>query len=123
METLKQLVMEGYDHVIDIGNEDPIWTIAQMRGHGELATFLEGIAEFENNRERLHRAIRIGNLDQVRQYAEIDEKLTSAKNYYGRCSIHIAVLKEQEEVVDYLASNFKKLLTLGDNVIALVLLI
>lgn len=108
--------MEGYDHIIDIGNDEPIWEIARMRGFSETAKYIEGVAEFENNRERLHRAIRVGNLDDVQRYVELNELLAYAKNYYGRCSLHIAVLKEQEDIVEYLASTVKPLLKIGDNV-------
>lgn len=34
----------------------------------------------------------------------------------GRCAIHVAVLHQNEETVDYIASNFKQTLRLGDNV-------
>lgn len=34
----------------------------------------------------------------------------------GRCSIHVAVLMENEEIVEHLASNFKSALKIGDNV-------
>lgn len=34
----------------------------------------------------------------------------------GRSSMHIAVLLEHEEIVDFLASNFRQTLKIGDNV-------
>lgn len=34
----------------------------------------------------------------------------------GRTALHIAVLKEQEEIVHYLATKFKQTLHIGDNV-------
>lgn len=34
----------------------------------------------------------------------------------GRCSLHVAVLHEHEEMVDYLATNFRQTLRIGDNV-------
>lgn len=42
--------------------------------------------------------------------------LAIGKNSYGRCTIHVAVLCEQEEIVDYLAINFPDTLNVGDNV-------
>lgn len=48
--------------------------------------------------------------------------LAIGKNSYGRCSLHIAVLCQQEEIVDYLANTFKDTLKLGDNVKSIILL-
>lgn len=38
--------------------------------------------------------------------------------FSGRCSLHIAVLKENEQIVQYLASTFKECVNIGDNVSA-----
>lgn len=42
--------------------------------------------------------------------------LAMGKNSYGRCTLHIAVLCQQEELVDYLANTFPETLHVGDNV-------
>lgn len=42
--------------------------------------------------------------------------LAIGKNSYGRCTLHIAVLCQQEEIVDYLAITFPDTLRIGDNV-------
>lgn len=39
-----------------------------------------------------------------------------AKNVYGRCAIHIAVLRENAEIVEFIAKNYPETLTIGDNV-------
>lgn len=44
---LKHLVNEGYDHIVDIHEDDSIAEIASSRGFTELAAFLENIPEFE----------------------------------------------------------------------------
>lgn len=62
-------------------------------------------------------AIRAGDLNQVKtigQHGDMN-RLARAKNYYGRCSLHVAVLLENEEMVEYLASNIKGTLHVGDN--------
>lgn len=35
--------------------------------------------------------------------------------FTGRCSLHVAVLMENEEIVEFIASNFKQTLRIGDN--------
>lgn len=69
-------------------------------------------------RERLHRAIRSGDLDEVKRMVDTPDgpRLTMAKNYFGRSALHIAVLKEREDIVYYLATKIKSSLRLGDNV-------
>lgn len=36
--------------------------------------------------------------------------------FVGRCAIHVAVIHQNEEIVDYIAGNFKSTLRMGDNV-------
>lgn len=96
------------------------------------------------NREKLHRAIRTGDFEVVKQLVESSDgiNLAKAKNYYGlylqwtpktvlkptffvnrfdyfigRTALHIAVLKERDEIVQYLATRIKLTLHIGDNVI------
>ncbi|CRL04180.1 CLUMA_CG017287, isoform B [Clunio marinus] len=85
--------------------------------HFELAGFLDRLQEFEENRERLLHAVRHSDINTVKEVLSLPDaaKLARAKNYYGRCSIHIAVLLENEEIVDYLATNFRQTLRTGDN--------
>lgn len=48
LDTIKHLVIEGYDHIIDIhDDEGTIMSITLARGHTELAKYLESIPEFE----------------------------------------------------------------------------
>lgn len=42
--------------------------------------------------------------------------LAMAKNERSRCSLHIAVLSQHEEIVRFLAENFPSTLTVLDNV-------
>lgn len=44
---MKHLVIEGYDHVIDVHDDETIVAIAYSRGHEELGAFLESIPTFE----------------------------------------------------------------------------
>lgn len=42
--------------------------------------------------------------------------LALGKNTMGRCSLHIAVLREHEDIVLYLAKTYPETLRIGDNV-------
>lgn len=49
MESLQNLITEGYDHIVDIHDNDNISHIAYVRGHSELGKLLDNIPEFEVN--------------------------------------------------------------------------
>lgn len=38
------------------------------------------------------------------------------KNSYGRCTLHIAILCQHEEIADFIANTFPETLRIGDNV-------
>ncbi|EEB13740.1 ankyrin repeat-containing protein, putative [Pediculus humanus corporis] len=120
-EKIKELFLEGYDHIIDLKDEDGIniLDIATQRTQNEEAVdFLKRIPEFEIDRDQIHDAIRIGNHKLVQDIGNKSKRGKFAilgKNKYGRCSIHIAVLCQQKEIMDYLAGKFSECLRIGDN--------
>lgn len=71
-------------------------------------------------RDQIHTAVRSGDAQQVRELLESNgdgaRLLALGKNTTGRCSIHIAVLCEHEDVVRYIAKTYPETLRTGDNV-------
>ncbi|XP_058056480.1 uncharacterized protein LOC131207864 [Anopheles bellator] len=119
LEALNGMLLEGYDHIVDVVAPDgtTIQEVASTRGHQDVVRFLETARTFEENRENLLSAIREKRFEAVVKLTKSPDgpKLVRAKNYYGRCSLHIAILMENEDIVDYLASNFSAVLKIGDN--------
>ncbi|XP_055589615.1 uncharacterized protein LOC129741846 isoform X2 [Uranotaenia lowii] len=119
LDGLNAMLLDGYDHIVDVAGSDgtTIMQVASTRGHREIVRFLETARDFEEKRETLLTAIREKNSPKVMELLEQPDgaKLAKAKNYYGRCSLHIAVLMENEDLVDFLASRFKSTLKVGDN--------
>nr|XP_029714668.1 uncharacterized protein LOC109409328 isoform X6 [Aedes albopictus] len=119
LDALTGMLLDGYDHLVDVAGTDgtTIVQVASTRGHREVVRFLEGIRQFEENREKLLSAIREKDLAKVKEITQqLDgAKLARTKNYYGRCSLHVAVLMENEEIVEYLATHFRPTLKIGDN--------
>lgn len=76
----------------------------------------------QERREQLHSAIRSGNMEEMESIltpeAGKGNLLAVAKNGYGRCCLHIAVLCQNEEMTKYIATNFRETLRVGDNVSA-----
>lgn len=126
-----ELLLDGYDHIIDIVDEDntPILEAIADKDQPETVAFLQSILAFEERRERVHHAIRQGALNEVQELLADENETGSGKllaigrNNYGRCTLHIAVLCQQEEIVDYLANKFPETLFIGDNVCFYLLLL
>ncbi|ETN58623.1 hypothetical protein AND_009776 [Anopheles darlingi] len=142
LETLNGMLLDGYDHIVDVVASDgtTILEVAKSRGHPDVVRFFETARAFEENRENLLGAIREKNLETVVKLTKGSDgaKLVRAKNYYGklylnrkskrvhfkqrfdvastgRNAVHIAILMENEDIVDYLGSNFSAALKIGDN--------
>lgn len=47
LQAIKHLAIEGYDHIIDVHDDESIVTIAYARGYDELGKYLESIPDFE----------------------------------------------------------------------------
>lgn len=120
VDYFEHLLLEGYDHIRDLEDEQglTIGQIAAQRNHSGLVRFLDGIEDFEETREQLHRAIRQSKTEQVNQILQRPDaaRLVRAKNYYGRSAMHLAVLRGNEDVVDRISTQFRQTLRIGDNV-------
>lgn len=74
----------------------------------------------QEKRDRLHTTIRLGAYSQVKQMLQEEDDecimLTIAKNEQSRCSLHIAVLRQNEEIVRFLSEHYSTTLNVLDNV-------
>ncbi|XP_013164418.1 PREDICTED: uncharacterized protein LOC106115534 [Papilio xuthus] len=117
-EKIMELLLQGYDHILDIVDEGVnITEVVAQRGDTEMTNLLASIPGFEESRESLHSAVRRGDLAIVRDIvsAEGGRTLARAHNAFGRTALHVAVLAQHEEVVAYLAETCPELLRIGDN--------
>ncbi|XP_073956852.1 uncharacterized protein isoform X2 [Choristoneura fumiferana] len=118
-EKIMELFLEGYDHILDVVDDDgvPITEVVTNRGDTEMSNLLASIPAFEESREELHGAIRRGDLASVEATlsAEGGRTLARSKSSFGRTALHVAVLAQHEEIVAFLAAKFPELLRFGDN--------
>ncbi|RVE49490.1 hypothetical protein evm_005831 [Chilo suppressalis] len=118
-EKIMELLLEGYDHILDVVDEEgaPVLDVITQRGDSEMSSLLASIPTFEESRESLHGAIRRGDLAAVQGQlsAEGGRTLARSMNSFGRTALHVSVLAQHEETVAYLAQNFPELLRIGDN--------
>lgn len=75
---------------------------------------------FKEKREQLHKCIRLRALGEVKEMLQERDNecdmLAIAKNERSRCSLHVAVLSQNDDIVRFLAENFPATLNVVDNV-------
>ncbi|XP_026805611.1 uncharacterized protein LOC113548763 isoform X1 [Rhopalosiphum maidis] len=117
---LIQLLLEGYNHILDLNTDKDIFALPLSRGHSHVSVILKSIPTFEEKRKRLHREIFSGAQGKVEEILKErnDEcvMLAMAKNERSRCSLHIAVLSQNEEILRLIAENFPTTLFVLDNI-------
>ncbi|XP_071517410.1 uncharacterized protein [Panulirus ornatus] len=113
---LEKLQIEGYDHLLDVQDEEGnnILQVAEEHGQEKTVDFLRGSLNFEEKREWLHKAIRVGSLPHV-QYIADNLDIARAKDARGRTALHLATLCEEKEIMEFLTRQYPQLLMIGDN--------
>ncbi|XP_054015713.1 uncharacterized protein LOC128896377 [Hylaeus anthracinus] len=119
-EKLVELLLEGYDHILDVEDEGTnIVDIAGERGHEATVQFLQSIPNYVAQREEVHHEIRMDNVPKAMELLNRNngggKLLAMGKNAMSRCALHIAVLRENEELVEYIANAYPETLRIGDN--------
>ncbi|XP_043506689.1 uncharacterized protein LOC122527005 isoform X1 [Frieseomelitta varia] len=119
-EKLVELLLEGYDHILDVEDEGAnIVDIAAERGKEATVQFLQSIPNYVTQREEVHQEIRTGNVAKVKELLNKNngggKLLAMGKNSMSRCALHIAVLRENVEMVRYIAKTYPETLRIGDN--------
>ncbi|KAH8308888.1 hypothetical protein KR059_002762, partial [Drosophila kikkawai] len=119
VEPFEQLALQGYDHILDVEDESgqSIIDVVQSRQNDALSEFLGNLRGLEETREELHQMIRDNNMERVMELTAVANAkwLVKTKNYYGRTALHIAVLKESEEMVQHLVKICPETLKITDN--------
>lgn len=119
-EKLVELLLEGYDHILDVKDDGAnVIDITAERGHEATIQFLRSIPNFVNQREEVHAAIRANDVDRAKDLLRKNngggKLLAVGKNSIGRCALHIAVLGENEELVKFITKTYPETLRIGDN--------
>ncbi|XP_026492340.2 uncharacterized protein LOC113397999 [Vanessa tameamea] len=118
-DKIMELLLQGYDHILDIIDDEgvPISDVVVQRGDNEMSNLLASIPPFEESREALQGAIRHGDLSSVQELLSVEggRTLALAQNALGRNALHIAVLAQQEDIVEHLVNTYPEMLRLGDN--------
>ncbi|XP_015428523.1 PREDICTED: uncharacterized protein LOC107185372 [Dufourea novaeangliae] len=119
-EKLVELLLEGYDHILDVTDGGVnIVDIAAERGRDATVQFLQSIPNYVTQREEVHHEIRVGDIAKVKELLNRNngggKLLAMGKNPMSRCALHIAVLRENEDLVEFVAKTYPETLRIGDN--------
>ncbi|CAC5401923.1 unnamed protein product [Mytilus coruscus] len=98
VDELEQLVLEGYDKL-----ESILESITDQSE--DLKQFTSSIPDYMKKIQEVFTVVQKGVLRDVQQTLE-RKKLATARDNMGRCPLHIAVLTENNDVVDYIAKSF-----------------
>jgi hypothetical protein len=116
-DSLQHLLIDGYSEFSVEENKTHVIDLAEKAGKRDVALFLRAIPDFKDRLEKLHKAVRSGDLEGVKQLTLKDHRLASALNEKGRTALHIGVLCEQFAIVKWLCEQFSRsVLRRGDSV-------
>jgi len=110
--------LDGYDHLTDVedSNGTHVIELAEKAGKREVGIFLRSIPDFNERLLKLHRSVRNGDLDSVKNLMMRDHRMAIALSPQGRTALHVAVLMEEYEIVKFICQHFPESLKRGDNV-------
>uniref|UniRef100_A0A0M3HW63 ANK_REP_REGION domain-containing protein n=1 Tax=Ascaris lumbricoides TaxID=6252 RepID=A0A0M3HW63_ASCLU len=100
---LEQLVLSGCGDLLQ----------NRTSNNPESSTFLEHLDTYLAEIEAVHKAIKEGNLELVKQLM-VSKKLALARDRHGCTPLHTAVVFEQTEIIRYIAANFSSVLNAPD---------
>lgn len=104
--TLLELVLDGYGDAL----------LGRASWGEEARKFLKGLPHLLDSIRTLHASIVNGELANVQRILDTDPNLIKAKDENGLMAIHLAVSRDQQEIVDYLLEKFPSCLQLKDQV-------
>nr|XP_018904846.1 PREDICTED: uncharacterized protein LOC109035602 isoform X1 [Bemisia tabaci] len=119
IDKLRELMLDGYDHLADLETPEPPQKVAEDRGHEAVVALFDNIKSFQEKRDAFHGAIRVGDEAKVEEMVKENpgtiRDLAVAKNIQSRCSLHVALLAQAEDIVKFLVERFPQTLRIGDN--------
>ncbi|CAB3403422.1 unnamed protein product [Caenorhabditis bovis] len=100
---LEQLVLSGCGDLLN----------NRTSSNSETQQFLDKLPEYMEKIDSIHKSIKEGNLDAVKDLMKT-KKLAIARDRYGCTPLHSAVVHEHTEIVRFIAGNFPTVLNAPD---------
>jgi len=64
-------MVDGYDHLIDVTDSSRVNIIQAAADQPLVVDFLNSVQEFKDSLQKLHRAVRMGSLEQVKELIRV----------------------------------------------------
>uniref|UniRef100_A0A914CE44 Uncharacterized protein n=1 Tax=Acrobeloides nanus TaxID=290746 RepID=A0A914CE44_9BILA len=100
---LDQLVLSGCGDLL----------LDKKSNNADTVMFLDELPNLLNTIENIHKAIRDGNLEQIKMLMTT-KRLGLARDRHGCTPLHNAIIYEQTEIIRYIAANFPAVLNAPD---------
>lgn len=105
-QQLQELVLEGFGDAL----------IGRSSWGEDARKFLKNLPHLLDNIKILHASIYNGDLDNVKRILEVDENLLKAKDESGLMAIHLAVSRNQSEIIEFLVEKYPSIINYKDHV-------
>ncbi|XP_013382703.1 uncharacterized protein LOC106153356 isoform X2 [Lingula anatina] len=122
IEKVEQLILEGYDHILDIqgvtkkGRRMHTRELAEMKQLKDMIKLLDEIPEYEREIKVMHSAIENADIKTISKKAQ-EKRIAWGTDRGGRSLMHKAIVYEQPNVVDFLSQQFPNMVYMKDNLL------
>ncbi|XP_053405814.1 uncharacterized protein LOC123565381 [Mercenaria mercenaria] len=117
---LEQLVLEGYDHILDITDNKGINVVNVLKRHftpndnkDEVLKLMEKLRAIQHHLTLMFRATDTGGTEEMRRLAS--RKFASARDKCGRTILHKAILNKKKDMIKLIVQNYKYIIDARDN--------
>ncbi|KAI1292899.1 Serine/threonine-protein phosphatase 6 regulatory ankyrin repeat subunit B [Halotydeus destructor] len=113
---VRMLAQEGFDicNVVDDDGQD-ITSLLERQNLSSMISLLQDISYFEKSKDELHTFIKNDYYEGAVRTISANDKLITAKNRRGKCSLHIAILFGNMDLIEILVRTNPQSVHVQDN--------
>ncbi|XP_052282717.1 uncharacterized protein LOC127879738 isoform X1 [Dreissena polymorpha] len=120
LERLHYIVLQGYDHILDITDNRGINITKMLHLHytlnpnkEDMLIFMEKIRVIQHHICLMLRATDTGGTDELKSYAS--RKFASAQDKCGRSILHKAIVNKKKDLIKFVVQNYRHIIDMQDN--------
>lgn len=119
-DKLQHLVLQGYDHILDITDNRGINVVNVLKHHfipndkkDDMLRLMEKVRAIQHHLMMMFRATDTGGTDELRRLAS--RKFANAHDKCGRTILHKAILNKKKDMIKFIVQNYKHIIDSRDN--------
>lgn len=120
MDKLQYLVLNGYDHILDITDNRGINVINVLKHHftsndnkEEMARFIDKILAVQHHLTLMFRSTDTGGTEELQRL--VSRKFASAHDKCGRTILHKAILNKKKDMIKFIVQSYNQIINDRDN--------